>query len=223
MNLVEYPDAEMMMMDVADHLAGELRAALSTHDRVTFAVPGGTTPGPLFDLLSAVHLQWDRVTVLPTDERCVPQDHDRSNARLIRARLLTAAAAEAEFLPLYWDGPDAETAVAEIGAELAPRLPLNILLLGMGADMHTASLFPNAPGLAEALDAAAPPLLLLHPDGQPEARVSLTGPVLSGALSTHVVITGAEKRAAVEKASKMPPIEAPVQTVLTNATIHWTP
>ena len=223
MKLVDYPDSEMMMMDVADKLASELRSALSNHDAVTFAVPGGTTPGPLFDTLSVVRLDWARVTVLPTDERCVPLDSDRSNARLIRHRLLTGAAAEAEFLPLYHDGPDAEANLEEISRVVAGKLPLNVLLLGMGADMHTASLFPGTPGLPEALRQPDPPLAILHPENQPEARVTLTGPVLAGAMSIHVVITGDDKREALDRAARLPAEEAPIQAVLANATVHWAP
>ena len=73
MKLREYPDRDMMMIDLADQLAGEINAALMTHDRVSFAVPGGTTPGPVFDTLSAVDLDWARVHVLLTDERWVPR------------------------------------------------------------------------------------------------------------------------------------------------------
>lgn len=221
MRLETYPDRELMMMDVADRLASELRGALHHRDAVSFAVPGGTTPGPVFDTLSALHLDWDRVTVLPTDERCVPADSPRSNARLIRERLLTGPAAAARLLPLYRDEGTPEAAAGEIGAQIAPRLPLDVVLLGMGADMHIASLFPGAEGLAAALASSAPPLAVVRPEGQPEARITLTRPVLAGALATHVLITGAEKRAALERAEALPVEDAPVHAVLTDAIIHW--
>ncbi|RDC73449.1 6-phosphogluconolactonase [Rhodovulum sp. 12E13] len=223
MSLIEYPDSDLMMMDLADRLSSELKSALMTHDHVTFAVPGGTTPGPLFDTLSSLRLDWDRVTVMPTDERWVGPAHERSNARLIRERLLTGPAAAARFRPLYVDGVTPEQALAGLNAAVAPMMPINVLLLGMGADMHTASLFPGAPGLDAALDATAPPLAVTRPAGQPEARVTLTAPALWGALSTHVVVTGDDKRAALERASKLPVQEAPVHAVLTNATVHWAP
>ena len=221
MNLIEYPDAEMMMMDLADRLASELKSALLTHDAVTFAVPGGTTPGPVFDTLSGVHLDWARVRVLPTDERWVGEDSDRSNARLIRSRLLTGPAGAAPLVPLYAEGRSPEDALADLTAAVAPLLPVDVLLLGMGADMHTASLFPGAAGLEAALGPEAPPLAVLRPEGQPEPRVSLTAPVLRGALSAHVVLTGADKRTALERAARLPAREAPVHTVLTHATVHW--
>jgi 6-phosphogluconolactonase len=223
MSLVEYPDADLMMMDLADTLSSELKSALLTHDHVTFAVPGGTTPGPVFDTLSSVRLDWDRVTVLPTDERWVDDQSERSNARLIRSRLVTGAAARARFRSLHVGDATPEQALDGLIEAVAPLMPINVLLLGMGADMHTASLFPDAPELDAALDANAPPLAVTHPPGQPEPRVTLTAPALSGALSTHVVITGADKRAAYDRALRLPVHRAPVHVVLTNATVHWAP
>ncbi len=83
MNLVEYPDAELMMFTLADQLASDLGSQLRTHDRASLSVPGGTTPGPVFDVLSGVGLDWDRVTVFPNDERWVPETSERSNGRML--------------------------------------------------------------------------------------------------------------------------------------------
>jgi 6-phosphogluconolactonase len=99
-------------------------------------------------------------------------------------------------------------------------LPLSILLLGMGADMHCASLFPGSAALEAALAPNAPPVLAIHDAGD-EVRVTLTGPVLRGAMSTHVLILGKEKREAVERAARMTPQEAPIALVLRDATVHW--
>jgi 6-phosphogluconolactonase len=222
MNFVEYPDRDMMMMDLADSLAGSLNAALMTHDHVSFAVPGGTTPGPLFDMLGAVRLDWDRVTIVLGDERWVTEESERSNARLVRERLLTGHAAAAKFLGFYAEGKEPQQALDLVGEELEPLLPLSVLVLGMGADMHTASLFPGSPELKAALDDHAPPLMAVTAPGAPEPRVTLTGRVLSGAMDSHVVITGAEKRAAVERAAKLDdPFKAPISLVLKQATVHW--
>lgn len=220
MRLVEYADRDMLAIDVANVLAGALETALLHHEVVSFAVPGGTTPGPIFDALCAANLEWDRVRVLPTDERCVPEEDARSNAKLIKERLLTHRAASAVFLPLYAGGAP-EQNLAETEAILVPHLPLSVLLLGMGGDMHVASLFPGMTGLEAALASDAATLTVAQPDTQPEARLSLTGPVLDGALSKHLVIFGADKRAALERAMTMPPEEAPVSAVLNNTNVYW--
>lgn len=223
MKLVEYPDSELMFMDLADILSSELKSCLMTHETATFCVPGGTTPGPIFDTLSAVHLDWDRVTVLLSDERWVPPTSPRSNTRLVRERLLTGPAAAARMLPQYADTETPEEAMDELIAALDGHLPISVLLLGMGADMHTASLFPGADRLAEALAHDAPLMMAMRAPGAPEPRVTLTAPVLAGAMSVHIVITGAEKRAALDRAREATVEEAPVKAVLGSATIHWAP
>ena len=104
---------------------------------------------------------------------------------------------------------------------IAPHLPISVLLLGMGADMHTASLFPGADRLAEALAPDAPVLLPMRAAGAGEPRVTLSARVLRAAMAIHVMITGAEKRAALERAMDLTPQEAPIRAVLDDATVHW--
>ena len=221
MKLIEYPDQEMMMIDVANHLAGELAEYVMHHDAASFAVPGGTTPGPIFDVLCAADLDWSRVHVVLTDERWVPEDHERSNSRLIRERLLTDRAAAARYLPLYTGAAEPEAALDDMCAKLADELPISVLLLGMGADMHTASLFPGADRLEDALRSDAPVLMPMRAPGAGEPRVTLTARVLNGALKKHVLIFGAEKRAALEAAAGLSAREAPINAVLDGATVHW--
>lgn len=222
MKLVEYPDRDLMMMALADRIASELAAALRVADHATLAVPGGTTPGPVFDTLCAVDLEWQRVRVMLTDERWVPESSARSNTRLLRERLLVDKAAAATLVPLYADAPVPEDRLAELAEGVKAALPISVLVLGMGADMHTASLFPGADRLPEALSDSAPALMAMRAPGAPEPRVTLTAPVLRGALHVHLVITGAEKRAALNQAEKLnDPLKAPVATILKDATVHW--
>lgn len=220
MDIVEYADAEMMMIDLANVLAGELRQALSIHDHVSFAVPGGTTPGPMFDNLCAADLDWARVHVMLTDERWVPETSDRSNTGLIKQRLLTDRAAAATYVPLYVDAPTPEAGMAALEAGLAPELPISVMLLGMGADMHTASIFPGADRLHDALHGDAP-LVPMRAAGAPEPRITLSARVLREAMDRHIVIIGAEKREALERAQHLSPEEAPVAAVLRGSTVHW--
>lgn len=221
MRFIEYADADLMMMDVANTLAGDLKTILLGNDHASFVVPGGTTPGPIFDTLSAVHLDWERVHVMLSDERWVPEDSPRSNTRLIKDRLLVGPAAAATYVPLYKPADTPEEALDALAADLAPEFPISVLLLGMGADMHTASLFPGADKLAKALAPDAPPLMPMRAPGAPEPRITLTAPYLAGALNTHIVIKGVDKRAAFEEALHLPAEQAPVAAVLRNAQIHW--
>ena len=221
MNLVTYPDRELMMLDLANVVASQLAAALRQNDEASFCVPGGTTPGPIFDVLSALNFDWDRVVIFPSDERWVPETDARSNGRLLRTRLLTGAAASARFIPLYAADIDPEKSLSAIGATIEPHLPISVLLLGMGADMHTASLFPGATNLEAALASDAPTLMAMRAPANNELRVSLTAPALASAMAIHVLITGNDKRDALERAQDLSPVEAPILSVLANATVHW--
>lgn len=221
MRFIEYPDRELMFMDLADRLSSELKNTLLTQERATFCVPGGTTPGPAFDSLSASKLEWDRVTVLLGDERWVGEDHPRSNTRLVRKRLLVHQAAAARLQSLHTDAATPEEALDELGALVEPLLPITVLLLGMGVDGHIASIFPNAERLEETISADAPPVMVARSPTAPDPRITLTAPVLQGALSTHILIAGPEKRAALERVRNLSPREAPVKLVWKDATVHW--
>lgn len=221
MIIQEYPDREMMMIELARTLASELEKSLNHQERASLVVPGGTTPGPIFDDLCSVNLDWERVDVMLSDERWVPEDSDRSNTRLLRERLLVEKAEKARYLPLYASAEKPENALAELESVIIPSLPISVLLLGMGADMHTASIFPGADNLELALDKNAPILVPMRAPGAPEPRITVSAHVLNDAVSKHIVITGAEKREALEKAQHLSPQEAPVRAVMSGATIHW--
>jgi 6-phosphogluconolactonase len=216
-----YPDREFLMLKLADIMAGQLADFLRREGRASLCVPGGTTPGPIFDTLSGVELDWENVSVFLNDERWVGEDSDRSNTRLLRERLIRGRAVNARLVPLYAPTATPEEALDLLAAGLEPHLPISVLLLGMGADMHTASLFPGADRLAEALAPDAPILMPMRAEAAGEPRVTLTAPVLRGAFNIHILITGAEKRAALERAMGMDMRDAPIRAVLDNATVHW--
>lgn len=230
MELHEYPDRDMLSLALAKRLAADLRAALGRRERALFVVPGGNTPGPVFDMLTALALDWGRVDIVLSDERWVSVDHPRSNSALVRARLIQGKGTAARLIPLHPDmlapvperRPDAAM-LARLTEGLAPALPVDVALLGMGADGHIASLFPDAPELAAALAADAPPIMAITPPGQPETRVTLTAPVLSAAFVTHLVITGDEKLAALRAARGADPMAHPVAAFLGGALVHWAP
>lgn len=221
MNWTDYPDRDLLALDLAEVLADSLNNALHHKDRVTFAVPGGTSPGPVFDALSQVHLDWDRVNVMLTDERWVPESSDRSNTALLRRTLLTGPAAAATLIPLYAATDTPEESLAALSDRIAGVLPIDVMLIGMGADMHTASLFPGADRLEEALSDAAPVILPMRAPGAPEPRITLTAPVLRAAMDIHLLIMGEDKKAALRQAEGMKPIDAPVACLLPAAQVHY--
>lgn len=221
MKLETYPDREFLMLGLANVIAGQLADFLRREGRATLSVPGGTTPGPVFDTLSGVDIDWANVAVVLNDERWVPETSDRSNTRLLRERLLRGKAAQARLIPLYAPAETPEEMLPALEDGLRPHLPISVLLLGMGTDMHTASLFSGADRLAEALTSSAPLLLPMRAEAAGEPRVTLTAPVLREAFNIHILITGAEKREALERAMTLTVEEAPVRVVLDSATVHW--
>ncbi|SOH92730.1 6-phosphogluconolactonase [Monaibacterium marinum] len=218
-----YDSREALMAALAATVAGELATALDAQPTATLAVPGGTTPGPFLSALSTAPLDWFRVRVMLTDERFVPETSERSNTRLLRGTLLQNAAAVATMVPFYRQGDRPEDVLEALTADIAMALPLDVCVLGMGADMHTASIFPGADLLEQALAADAPPLLPMRAPGAPEPRLTLTAPVLSAARNLHILIQGADKAEALTQAQATPTTaEAPIRLALqAGATIHW--
>ena len=217
---IEYPDREMLAMALANKMAGQLAQQLRVSDSASLCVPGGTTPAPVYDMLSGSELEWPRVTVFLNDERWVDGAHLRSNSRLLRQHLLRDKAQTARYIDLYTGDPTPEEAVPALAEAIAPNLPITVLLLGMGADMHTASLFPSASETVMALAGDAPLVMAIN-SVRDEPRITLTAPALHKAINTHLLITGADKREALERAQKLDPTEAPIREFLGDITVHW--
>ena len=214
--IVEAADRDALARLLAGEVAALLESAIRDTVRATLAVPGGTTPAAFLSALGGHALDWGAVAVTLTDERCVPADHPRSNRRLLDETLFAGPARAARFVAL------------DDGQALSALLPLDACVLGMGEDLHTASLFPGADRLDEALsaDCSAPALRLRAPCA-PEERITLTAPVLTGAGRCFVLIHGAEKRAALDRAqAAVGTTDAPVRLVLDGpnpATVCWAP
>ena len=220
LEFIAYPDREMLALSLANRLAGQLSQHLRVSDSASLCVPGGTTPAPVFEMLSASELDWSRVTVFLNDERWVDGGSTRSNSRLLHRHLLRDKAQAAQYLDLYTGDATPEEAVPALTAAVAPHLPVTVLLLGMGADMHTASLFPSASETVLALAPYSPPFMAIR-SVKDEPRITLTASALRGALNTHLLITGADKREALERAQKLDPTEAPIREFLGDITVHW--
>lgn len=222
MSFVEYTSRDALMRGLAEIITQELAAEIEASEAASLAVPGGSTPGPIFDALSVAELDWSRVSVMLGDERWVPETSARSNTALLRSRLLQNNARSARLMPLYAPAERPEDRLKELSQGIENILPLTVCVMGMGADMHTASIFPEADLLAEAFAPDAPVLLPMRAPGAPEPRITLTARVLAGAKHRHILITGAEKRAALDKAVSLnDPMLAPICAVLAGASIHW--
>lgn len=196
------PDRESLAEAVAQATLARLRTAIDVDGRASLVVSGGSTPARLFARLSEADIDWSRVTITLADERWVPLDDAASNEKLIRETLMVARAADAKFVSLYRDGQSPAEALADIDAAVAamPR-PFSVVILGMGTDGHTASLFPDAPGVQQALatDAGAN-VAIMKPASQPQTRISLTRAALLDSVQRILHITGLDKRMVLEGA-----------------------
>jgi 6-phosphogluconolactonase len=216
----EFADGEELALGLADWTAERLRTAIAARGVAVLIVSGGKSPARFFDRLSNLELDWTRVAITLADERRVADDSPRSNARLVREKLLHNRAGAASFTPLADVRLPADQELAAASARIA-RLPMpaDVVVLGMGDDGHTASWFPAANGLAEAMDPAARQLVasIVAPDA-PEPRLTLTGRVILGARAIALEIQGQGKLTTFSAALAPGPTEAmPVRAVLRGA------
>jgi len=217
-NLHRFSDPAMLAKALAETAAADLGSALAARGRATLAVSGGNTPKAFLQALSRQPLDWTRVAVTLVDERWVPESDARSNARMVRGHLLQGAAAAARFLPLYRPTEMPEAALPELEQALRDLpLPLDVAILGMGDDGHTASFFPGGDLLEQALDPKETAAVLpMRAPGAGEPRITLSLPVLLAARRLYLHIEGAGKRQVLEQAlaagSKTPAL--PIARVL---------
>ncbi|MGE0072587.1 MAG: 6-phosphogluconolactonase [Thiomonas sp.] len=192
---------------LCDAVCAALRTDLAADGRALLVVSGGRSPQALFDALATAPLDWSRVTVTLADERVVPADHPDSNAALVRGHLLRAAAAQARFIPLVDDAADPQSCAARATARWRTLAqPPSVVVLGMGEDGHTASLFPGAAELPAALDPACPSAYVhITPPAAPHRRISLSLAAILQARRLLLSIAGQTKRAVFEQASVPPP------------------
>ncbi|MBS3910493.1 MAG: 6-phosphogluconolactonase [Hydrogenophaga sp.] len=205
---------------LATHIASALSKAIAERGQASLAVSGGKSPVPMFEALREQDLDWARVTVVLVDERVVPRDHADSNTALVARHLLQGKAAAARFLPFFREvalqfnaeGLDALVLDAEARTADLPW-PLDVAVLGMGEDAHTASLFPGAPGYARAI-ATEQRLAWVVPDTAPHARLSFTLSALLGARELVLSIAGGSKLAVYRRAAEKVDETLPISLVL---------
>ena len=205
---------------IAAHVADALRAAIAARGQASLAVSGGKSPIPMFEALREQALDWAQVTVVLVDERVVPRDHADSNTALVARHLLQGKAAEARFLPFFRE------VAPQLNAEVLDALvldasdrtaalpwPLDVVVLGVGEDAHTASLFPGAPGYARAI-ATEQRLAWVVPDTAPHARISFTLSALLAARELVLSIAGTSKLAVYRRAAEKADETLPISLVL---------
>jgi 6-phosphogluconolactonase len=220
--------------ELADAVAGDVgfivESAVDARGSSLIALPGGTTGPAIFVRLASQQLPWKKVTVIPTDDRLVPMDDERSNVRAIAKAFLPAGT---RVIPIATEIPDYRLAGKSADARLQDLpWPPDLVWLGMGKDGHTASIFAG-PDLQDALEAPkARRVIGVMPEPMPVdapvARVTLTRASILAARTILITVTGAEKRAVLEQAiadgqSSKLPIGRVLAEVDQPIDIHWCP
>lgn len=208
---------DALVAALSNAIATILRNSIEQNGHASMAVSGGSTPASLFARLAVADLPWQRVTVTLVDERWVEADHPDSNAKLVQDNLLQDKAAAASFVPLKTEDAEPFGAENEVAQRLRSiGLPFDIVILGMGADGHTASFFPGATTLAQALTMDQDSLCCaVRPPAAPHDRMTLTLPVILAAGHVFLHIVGDDKWQVLERAfEKGSHEELPVRAVL---------
>jgi 6-phosphogluconolactonase len=198
----DFDSAEELIEAVVGDVSFIIESALDARGQALVAFPGGSTPKPILEKLAHANLRWKNVTIIPTDDRLVPVDNPLSNVAMIAKIFIPKGA---RVLPISSDAADHKLAGNAANARLADlHWPPDLVWLGMGADGHTASIFPG-PDLDDALNAGkevravgvAPDPL---PPEAPVNRVTLTASAIAASRTTILVISGAKKREVLETA-----------------------
>jgi 6-phosphogluconolactonase len=205
-----------------------LRDGIEENGRASLVVSGGRTPAELFDALSKAHLEWDKVDISLADERWVDNTDDASNEKMLRTKLLINNAANANFVPLKTHHGDAKDAVLTCTDNLQKmHTPFDVLILGMGEDGHTASLFPCSEQITEGLDLeSGNAFIAVKPTSAPNQRMSMTLPTLLNSNQIFLHLTGESKKQVLDTVlSDDDALVMPIRAVINNAEVElvWAP
>ncbi|MBU1642956.1 6-phosphogluconolactonase [bacterium] len=183
-------------------IAGQLQEAIAKKGKASLIVSGGSTPKPLFEKLRKREIAWEKVRIGLCDERWVDPSHEASNERFVKTHLLQERASAATFVGMYNDRMAAEEAEHACSEKIRTALyPFDVLILGMGNDAHTASLFPENAKLPKAFDPENGELCIaIEPATAPHMRMSLTLAAILSAKHLYLHFEGGEKQAVYQEA-----------------------
>ncbi|MBA1205258.1 6-phosphogluconolactonase [Pseudomonas capeferrum] len=225
-NVHELDDATTLAETLAQDVAERLRTAIADKGQATVVLSGGRSPVPFLERLATQELDWSKVVVSLADERWVPVEHADSNAGLLKRHLLKDKAAKARFIGLYHPAADLQAAADEAEQALAELPGIDVLVLGMGDDGHTASLFPDSPNLAQGLERTGSRrcLPMLAPS-VPHQRLSMTRALLASARFIALSVQGPSKLATLRAAlDGNDPTVMPISAFLHDPLdIYWCP
>lgn len=210
---------------LAEAVYQALAADLEHQERALLVVSGGSTPVPFFKALAQKPLAWARVDITLADERWVDAQSSDSNAKLVRDNLLQGSAAAANFVPLTSDDGTPEEGVAAVSEATAGLAwPASVVILGMGSDGHTASLFPDSQELGLALSTDEP-LVAVRSPSQPQPRITFSAGRLHQAKRHILHITGDDKRVVLANAMSGDDVRTlPIRAFLScPLAIYWAP
>ena len=226
-NILEFENASALDIALSEKVAAMLAVSIEEQGSASLVVSGGRTPMGFFHLLSQQVLDWSKVTVLLADERWVDAGHADSNEKLVRENLLINEASQATYLALKNDAEQALDGEAECEAALAGLDTFTVLILGMGDDGHTASLFPGSEALAEGLDMnSGRSCIAVTPLHAPHQRMSLTLPRLLNSQQIVIHISGPSKQEVLQQAQAGDDVmELPIRSILQQQqaplSIYW--
>ncbi|MBU3023061.1 6-phosphogluconolactonase [Aestuariibacter sp. A3R04] len=223
-----FDTADALTDAFANKLVALLQEGITKRGRASLVVSGGRTPLALFKQLSHATLDWSNVDITLADERWVDESHEASNTALVKQNLIQNKASNAHFVSLKTDDHDANDGIAEAESRLSSfSQPFDALILGMGEDGHTASLFPCSEQVADGLNMSSGKVCIaVQPTTAPHQRISLTLPALLNSRNIFIHLTGEKKRAVLEDALKnATEIEKPITAVVNRAdvTLMWAP
>lgn len=194
-----FPSRDTAVDQMVAIISAGLKEAINLRGKASLMLSGGSTPGPVYKALSDVDLDWSKVTVGLVDDRYVHDTDSRSNAKLVRETLLQGKAAAATFLPMVGDGVDPFEHAIPASEVYNQALPIDISVMGLGPDGHTASWFPEARGVEEAMDPAFAQSVAgidasnSQVAGDTPLRITLTASALNTSRLSLLLMFGADK------------------------------